>query len=244
MKVGVITDTHLGIDNSVRNEIIEKLTEIKSSFESENVENVIHLGDMIHESGNSSKNIEEISNIFSDFNRYFTPGNHDVIETNLSEFEDKGWKSPKTVNKEGSRITIMIDSSSNSKHKNIGYISQDEFLRIRKLLHKGYDINIISHYPIEKIEFKYDLFNTIPERAYPINKDELFLKCDHREYEGCIKNQFCGHLHPKKSYVSTGSPTNIKINVIEPVLYLELTNKGVNMNLNKNINAKNLIFEI
>lgn len=243
MKFGIIADSHLGIEKDIRDEIILKLNEIKSYFRSQNIKKVIHLGDMIHESDNTEEDIEKVTNIFSDFDRYITLGNHDVINSSISSFEKFGWDTSSIIYKDEQEVTIQINSATESKYNNVGYIPQKEFSKIETNLKKGYDINIVSHYPIEKIDLKYDLFNAIPERAYPLNKDVLFLKYDHRTYSGSINKQLCGHLHPEETYVRNGKPTGIEINIFEPVTYLELTESGVEMDVNKDIDLENLVFE-
>lgn len=243
MKTGIITDSHLGIDDNLNDDIVSKLEKMSSYFDSNGVDNIIHLGDMIHESDNTRDHIETVSNIFAEFNKYMTPGNHDVIESSVSDFEDFGWTCSGFIDENEDRSIKIVDTSSKSKYDNIGYLPQSEITSIRKTIQNGGNLHLISHYPLEKV-YESQVFESIPEKAYPINKSKLFLECDHRNYEGDIKSVLCGHHHPNRTRNFKGQPTGIDITVFEPILNFSVNSNGVNPSLNNNIDMSNLIVNL
>lgn len=243
MKFGIITDSHLGIDDRYNKDIIDLLYDIESYFKEENINNIIHLGDMIHESDNVEFNIKKVTEIFEDYNRYLTLGNHDVIKSDESMFKNLGWVCSGSISVDKNRYIKLIDTVKEAKHDNIGYIPEKEIESIRDMLRKGYDLTILSHYPLEKI-YETEVFQDIPERGYPINKDELFIRCDHREYKGSIESVFCGHQHPKRTREITGRPTNIDITIFEPVINFEVDSNGVQADINTDINMSDLVVDI
>lgn len=243
MKIGVITDSHLGIDDDLNDDILTLIRNIRSYFDSKNIDNIVHLGDMIHESENTINHIKKISNIFSDFNKYMTPGNHDVIESSVSDFEDFGWTCSGFIDKNENRAIKIVDTSSKSKYDNTGYLPQSEIASIKKAIKNGTNLHLISHYPLEKV-YESQVFESIPERAYPINKNELFLECDHRNYSGDINSVLCGHQHPNRTRDFKGQPTGMNIIVFEPILNFSIDSDGVNPTLNNKIDMSNLIVDL
>lgn len=243
MRFGVITDSHLGIDEDNNEDIIDLMYDIESYFEREGIENVIHLGDMIHESDNVISNIEKVTEIFEDYDKYLTLGNHDVIKADKSSFEKRGWVCSGSISIDQNKCIKLMDTVTEANHNNIGYIPEEEIISINNKLNQGYDLIILTHYPLEKI-YESEVFQDIPERGYPINKDELFIKCDHRESNGSIESVLCGHQHPKRTREMTGRPTNMDITIFEPILNFQIDSNGIHSEVNKDIDLSNLIVDI
>lgn len=243
MKVGIVTDSHLGIDKKLNDDIISLLKDIRSHFNSNDVDTVIHLGDMIHESDNTDTHIEIVSDIFSDFTKYMTPGNHDIIKSSVSDFECFGWQCSGFIDKNEDRFVKIVDTSSESKYENTGFLPQSEISDIKRIIKDGNNLKLISHYPLEKV-YESEVFESIPEKAYPINKSELFLKCDHRDYQGDIKSVLSGHQHPNRTRKFTGQPTGIDIKIFEPILNFSVNSSGVKPSLNNSIDLSELIIDI
>lgn len=256
MKIGIVADSHLGRDGASKEGIISVLEDISEYFKSEDVETVIHIGDMISESDpeNIGTNVSKITRIFDNFDeRYISLGNHDRIalrhfsdedgndgDTDL--FSSHGWYSNEQVfYRTESSSYVLLDSSLDSVYDNVGYISYKSFKILQDQLDTNDTVHIFTHYPIDSVSLGNSLFDYIPERKYPVNKIDFFGL--QQEFNTEI-NVYCGHVHPYQTKTEKGQMTDQDITAFEPVLQFDFIDNDVNPVVNRDIALDDLIIDI
>ena len=245
MKVGILTDSHLGIDRINPNIILETLNSIADYFETQDVDAVIHLGDIIQETPEQTDSFaRQATNIFSRFDqRYLLPGNHDLIDLPLEFYKDQGWEIPPcTIETETNNTIIFADTIAESPTENLGYISEESI----DLICSDYShpITILSHYPIDTVgkESYSNVFTYLPELAYPINKSDVQMSLASGDVS--VDRLICGHLHPTSTVNTTGLVTGYDMTVVEPIVNFHMNDAGtyVNASVNSDISYDNLIY--
>lgn len=202
MKTGFITDSHLGLhDEEGNNRIRDLYKNILNEFKDKEVESVIHLGDCIDERTDNDVEdlIEFIVEELSRFdNAFVAPGNHDAIALENSNFQNYSIQTPPVeLYNTGNHSVLLLETAMGVEYDNVGYISDSSIELLEEKLALGYDVTLATHYPLDYTSEGSDVFNLIPERAFPLNKIDL--RRVQNKYSGSIEKMFCGHSHPKST---------------------------------------------
>lgn len=245
MRVGFLTDTHFGLsENGEMSETLEVVNEIADTFHEENVDAVVHLGDVVDDraDGSYEQLLHDLLEPFEDFDTlYVTPGNHDAVVLEMQAFES--YETPNQVLHESDEeCTLFLDTAMNARHENCGYLSQAAKSLLKKKLGQGFDVRIISHYPLAYTSVGSEVFDIVPERAFPINKIDVY-ELD-EEHEGSVTELICGHLHPGQTEVGTGVPIGCTMRVVEPVKAFDISSGELEHLVNTDIDASGLIIEL
>lgn len=248
MRIGFVTDTHLGLqDKKGDNKIRNIYTDILESFEEQNIDTVVHLGDCIDERTDTDlDNLVEfvISELNQFDNSFVAPGNHDAIGLNLSDFQPYDVETPPVeLYSSNGHSVLLLETAMDVEYKNIGCISDSSIDLVKDRLQSGYDLTLLSHYPLDYTDIGSDVFNLIPERAFPVNKIDL--REIQNKYSGNITRVFCGHLHPSTTTTTETSPVlESSMVVVEPITSMSLKRGEVEVSINESIKAQDLIFDI
>lgn len=214
MKVGFVTDTHLGLGSDENLSLtLDSYESILSEFKKRNVETVIHLGDCIDE--RTSQNLEELHDrivrpLHEFENSHTISGNHDA-----NGIDEARLPSDSQVMYENGDYLLQSVSTAFSAYENVGYISENSLEDIENALANGKKMTLVSHYPLAYTEARSDVFDAIPERAFPVNKIDLVEMQE--ENPGTIEQIVCGHLHPPRTTTTSSPLLGSKQTVIEPV---------------------------
>lgn len=249
MKVGFLTDSHLGLNSdSEREEKLEIIRDTLTFFNKRNVEKVVHLGDVFDDKSNEpvQKLLDEFNSVIDEFEEdfsdiYITPGNHDVMIENKSEIKEL-FTLNEVIVESSDESTLLIDTVSKAKHDNLGYIPDSAKELLHTKMSSKERINIISHYPLAYTHVGARVFDVFPERAFPTNKKDIY---DINEtYTSEVSELFCGHLHPDSTQNTIGKPIGCQINVFEPITVLDLKGETLLPSPNTNLEMENLIKEL
>lgn len=172
-RVGLITDLHAGHEHLEENAVIDFLEdEAVDIFEREDVDKVICLGDMVHETDseeNDEWRLEQVRDILSSVSGadyYDVAGNHDVIAVQEHHFEGH-----RKINA-GSYDILLIDTASNTPMDNIGMIGHEGIEFIKENAPEDRPFAIMSHFPMRYTEnYQYSTgFAEHPEGVFAIDK--------------------------------------------------------------------------
>lgn len=195
-----LSDIHYGYDELVDTEVSQKLKEVRDYANDSSIEHVILLGDLIHESETKEADIrrlEEIKSIFSEFDLYAIPGNHDIINLPTTRFEKIFNPVPMTVELPDVNLTL-VDSASDAQIDNLGFLAEDslEHLLNYEPESSGYSL-ILSHYLLGYTSAyqQSKFFDRYPEGVFATNKSHLESQIDTEIYDTIIT----GHLHIRDS---------------------------------------------
>jgi DNA repair exonuclease SbcCD nuclease subunit len=248
MKIGFVTDTHLGLQDKTGTDKIKKTyRDILESFQEQNIETVVHLGDCIDERTDTDLDnlVEFVVGELSQFdNAFVTPGNHDAIGLDRSDLQIYDVEIPPVeLYSSNNHSVLLLETAMDVKYKNVGRISDSSIELVKDRLESGYETTLITHYPLDHTETGSDVFNLIPERAFPVNKIDL--REIQNEYSGNITRMFCGHLHPETTTETEQSPVlESNMVVVEPITAISLEDEKVEVSTNTSIKTEDLIFNI
>lgn len=248
MRIGFVTDTHLGLhDETGNNKIKNTYRDILESFEEQNIDTVVHLGDCIDERTDTDLEnlVEFVIGELSQFdNAFVAPGNHDAIGLDQSDFQVYDVETPPVeLYSSNNHSVLLLETAMDVEYKNIGCISDSSIELVKDRLESGYDLTLLSHYPLDYTDTGSDVFNLIPERAFPVNKIDL--REIQNEYSGNITRMFCGHLHPETTTTTEKSPVlKSSMVVVEPITAMSLEHGEVEVSINESVKAENLIFDV
>ena len=250
MKVGFVTDTHLGIRED--SNVLELLEDLSNAFLEENVDRVIHLGDVAHEAPRSeySNRVGKIREIFSDFEFHMTLGNHDVQAMSQSEFEAEFDTTPNEVIWKDDETSLLLINSAGmgslpgvDESYPVGYFSDKALDMVETELDDNQDVVICTHYPIQYIlEYQSQpFFNIRPEYTFPCNKLEFEKLVS--EYDSPSITSFCGHLHPDETVTYNSNPFDIDISVVQSVQLFDSIDGNITWWDNTYLSIDNLVFD-
>lgn len=248
MRIGFVTDTHLGLQGQTgNNKIKDTYRDILESFQEQDIDTVVHLGDCIDERTDTDLEdlVEFVIGELSQFdNAFVAPGNHDAIGLDRSDFQMYDVDIPPVeLYSSNNHSVLLLETAMDVKYKNIGRISDSSIELVEDRLESGYDLTLISHYPLDCTDTGSDVFNIIPERAFPVNKIDL--RGIQNEYNGNITRLFCGHLHPMTTTTTEQSQVlESNMVVVEPITAISLKNEEVEVSVNESIKAEELIFDV
>lgn len=241
MKLGVLTDSHLGNTEVDDDEIITVLKDIKKEFKARGVDTVLHLGDVIHEESREKdiQKHQEVSGIFDDFDStYMLVGNHDIVELGNVKDVNLGWETaPPVIHETDDVVVLCVDTITQSEYTNIGYINEKHVDVVREKVSCPKETHIFSHFPLQATFEWSPAFDNYPEFAFPVNKfvfDEVFSQNNSTTY------LYNGHLHPDGEVKTKGGPSDVPMTLIEPVL--DFSAPPVEGSVNHGIDKNNLIF--
>lgn len=245
--IGVVTDVHLGIESGEYDEeLVDILEVIASEFDSRGVDTVVLMGDMVQETTREEtrSNFERVYDVFDPFDLFYTPGNHDVIELEPSDFPGGfvGVGSCVVSESEGEAV-ILVDTASDGPYDNVGYVPESDQEFIEGKLREGKHLTILSHYPLQWTGHRAEVFNAYPERGFPLNKDcidELAMG----DVDGSFVRLVCGHLHPPSTRTVRGEPSGVPLTVVEPVLAFDGEVPSVTPRPNDEIDVGELVLEL
>lgn len=248
MKVGFVTDTHLGLHNQAGNNEVKNIyKEILEYFEKQNIQTVIHLGDCVDE--RSDNDLEDLVDFvvgeLSQFNNAFVaPGNHDAIGLERSDFQSYNVETPPIeLYNSGNHSVLLLETAMEVKYEGLGRISNSSLELVEDRLESGYELTLATHYPLDYNDTGSDVFNLLPEKAFPVNK--IGLKGIQDEHSGNITRMFCGHLHPETTTKTEQSQVlESSMVVVEPITSMSLKDDWVKSSINESIKAEDLIFRI
>lgn len=245
MTFGVVTDAHLGIhdERETKRTVLARLAE---QFEENDVETVLFLGDLVHESGAADEKtlLEQVYEPFEGFDCYATTGNHDVIDLPRAAFEDVFDAPTTTVVERTSGVSLVLaDSAATSEYDNIGRIDPEAFAVLEDELASGNDVVLGTHFPPQHTSFLPQFFHHYPEGAYPVNK--LQLEETVADTAGTLTHILCGHLHPARTERFVGQPLDIPMTVFEPVQSFQRPYEGsLQRPVNTRIDVAELVFDL
>lgn len=248
MRIGFVTDTHLGLqDETGNNKIKRTYMGILESFERQNIDTVVHLGDCIDERTDTDLEnlVEFVVGELSQFdNAFVAPGNHDAIGLDRSNFQMYDVEIPPAeLYRSDNHSVLLLETAMGVEYKNVGHISDDSIELVENRLESGYEVTLISHYPLDYTDTGSNVFNIVPERAFPVNKIDL--REIQNKYRGNIKRMFCGHLHPNNTVITEQSPVlESRMVVVEPVTAMTLEHGEVEVSTNESMRTEELIFDI
>lgn len=192
----ILNDIHYGFfeKEDKNKKILDKFREV---LQDKNTVNCIINGDLIHEESKKEdlRRFKEIWEVVESntVNSYFSPGNHDVINLDKNDIEDiVGHELPTTFNINGKKFYI-IDSASQSKYPNVGYISNKSLNLLSEIED---DSVIVSHFPYRytRAYQKSKFFDKYPEGVFPVNKRYIDIDLNR------IEKEFFAHLHLNHNY--------------------------------------------
>lgn len=229
MNVGLLTDTHYGALDDHPTGMLDELIE---QFHENDVETVVHLGDVGTEQDKTPTEtlnyIRTIFNKLSDFETFLLRGNHDVNDFTPEELESEVEALDTCVNG-STKLTgdtdemLLVETATVLNGHPVGYIPDDTIPDI--ISHLTSQSNgtkyVLSHYPLQYTNYYQErpFFNVQPEYSFPINKPLL-----NRELAESIEDinvetveLICGHLHPPTEYTTRTDPYNLKLTIKEAI---------------------------
>jgi len=194
MKVGLISDIHLGYSDELFDSTIRALEESKNYFESKDVDVVVILGDLIHER-NYDTDVSNIRKVYETlrgcYDLYAVAGNHDTPNITLSEFSQITETSQNGFYDYGKTRLWFADTAFPGPMQNIGKLNEEFMELVDQDLDKEMDNYLFTHYPLyytsEYRNFKF--FAEYPEGVFAINKHDWEV---HRD---SFDRHFFGHMH-------------------------------------------------
>lgn len=246
MKIGVITDTHLGVRENGEDEFFELLEMVSEAFQERDVDTVLHLGDIAHEEPalTYESRVEKVNSVFDWADRYLpTMGNHDAEAMATGEFQETfGVKLNQVVYEDEESVVLLINSSGTGYYAGFGFIDDPAMDLLGYHMGTEKDVHIFTHYPLQFTEFYRErpIFKTHPEYTFPINKGVLTRK--YAEAGGSVQF-YCGHMHPEETVTVTTEPLGYKLTVFEPLQLFEQNGLEVDWSVHDGIDIDSLIFE-
>jgi len=250
MKVGFVTDTHYGYRDD--SSVIESLEAQAEGFAESGVEAVVHLGDVSNEMPEDEyiRRVESVVDVFSDFEFYMTPGNHDVSVVGVDGFAELFDMQLNTVVWEDSSTCILLVNTASlasfpgvSEPFPAGCVSDTAQDLIEQKLNEDKEVVVCTHYPIQyATEYtNYDFFEVRPEYTFPVNKLSLEkLLVGYDDFELSV---FCGHLHPETTVQFTTEPFGIDISVVQSVQLYDKHGTEFNWFDNPSLSVAESVFE-
>lgn len=251
MKVGFVTDTHRGLRDD--ESVMELLKDLADAFEEREVDMVIHLGDVAHEAPEESYDarVQEVADVFSEFEFHMTLGNHDVKAMSQSEFETAFdmecnrvlWHDEETslvaINTAGRAELPDVEDDST-----VGYFSDGALSLLQEELSSGRDVVVCTHYPLQYSPYYQEqaFFDVRPEYVFPINKlhfEKMLMVVD----ENPSLSVFCGHLHPSETVSFTTEPFGIDVSVVQAVQLFEQNEATIDWWDNTWLSTDELVYE-
>jgi UDP-2,3-diacylglucosamine pyrophosphatase LpxH len=256
MNVGVITDTHYGSLEEPTTEVIERIVEY---FKSQNVEIVIHLGDIAEEPDEEDESeyrhrVRSVTEQLTDFTVYFLRGNHDLEYFTEEEFEDITGidtcvGTTERITGDNAEILLVNSAKEVEPETYLGFLPKEAISEIVDSICSPTNSYIMSHYPLQYTPFYQErpFFNTRPEYTFPINKALLDYHLDTQSDQIADKSStelVCGHLHPTEEKQLTSQPRNFSMTIKESTRKFELDNGNPEWIQNDTLELENLVYTI
>lgn len=251
MKVGFVTDTHLGLRDDETT--IQTLNMLADEFHERGVETVVHLGDVAHEEPEDLyvERVRSIADVFDDFEYHMTLGNHDVQgltpETFAKVFDES---LVEVIARENGTSLVkmntaaLVETTQTAEPTPAGVIPDVGLSQIMSELEDGQEVLVCTHYPLQYTQFYQEqpFFNVRPEYVFPINKLQFEATLFEADVEPNIQ-VFCGHLHPDHRKTVQTEPLGIDVNVMEAVQLFEMDNGEIVWDDNTEVDVEDLIIE-
>lgn len=238
MNVGLLTDTHYG---ALDNHPTETLDELIKHFTENDVETVVHLGDVGSEQDKTPEEtldyIRTIFNKLSGFETFLLRGNHDVNDFTPEELEsqvdglDTCVTGSTTLTGETDEMLLVETATVLNGHP-VGYIPDDTIPDIISYLttQSSGTKYVLSHYPLQYTDYYQErpFFNVQPEYSFPINKPLLNQELAKSIEDITVENVelICGHLHPPTEYTTRTDPYNFTLTIKEAITGFKESSDG------------------
>lgn len=214
VNIGIVSDIHYGYSGLDSDTIIEALHRVVDAFKSQDVNDVILLGDLIHEVSEEDDvdNLELVYELFAEeFETVIAiGGNHDCANLNGTQFSEIVQNPITTKFVRGDTSLLFLDTAFQSEIQNIGQIDGAAIDLVDNL--SGDEKSIIfTHFPVTYTEAYQDneYFCQYPEAVFAINKYYLTEVRD-KDTTPHINKIVSGHLHTPAQYTdSLGTPNSI-----------------------------------
>lgn len=190
---GIISDIHLGHPDISYSNLVNSAEQLVSQYESRDVDGVFVLGDVIHESNETTdrERLQTVADLVSPLPNVVIPGNHDCVYISYDEFADIFDNKLTTLVGETDETAVVSVDTSNGPIQNVGFIDEAVYDIVGDI---EKNIVFLSHYPLgySDVYQHSDFFQQYPEGVFPINKFEFELEVGEKRDQ--IHNH-CGHLH-------------------------------------------------
>lgn len=194
-KVGFITDIHLGYPDVGRDVILQALRNSVELFKGADIDHMVCLGDMIHESDDREQdfdNLTAVVDILDDksYGSTFIAGNHDANAMSYREFTAFTGSHPTSIERQDCTL-VFPRTAWDSPMENVGYINEDDIEFMENELSADTTNVLCSHYPMQYTSQYQNstYFNKYPEGVFPINKYDAEKGMEKIDYH------VAGHMH-------------------------------------------------
>lgn len=229
MKIGIVTDTHIGEQENVENH----LKTLSNYFKKNSVTKVIHLGDIATESldampltteserdkhGLYWARVKAVESYFDWADSYIpTMGNHDAESIPQTYFNAKNnTYAFESLWNTGTSEGVLVNSAGENMVEGLGYLSQSVLSKLKEKAINNDELHIFSHYPLQYTDYYQNqpFFKTHPEYTFPVNKGKWGQISAHLD---CEFSYYSGHLHPPETITVQTEPTGDPLTIFEPV---------------------------